>query len=555
MAESAVSAVVGRIGNLVVRESSLLCSVTGEVEFLKEELERLQGFLEDADNKMRSGNASMAVCVRQLRDASYETENIIEAAVYVKLRSRLKKGFMGAISRYARLPRKFVALHKVDVQIRRVRRKISAIENSMFNLNIANLSIDASEDIEDNALIPQNFVDDVVVGFEDECKEIVEKLVDQKNEKLSAVSLVAMGGAGKTTLARKAYNSPRVKEYFNEFAWVTVSQKFKGIDLLNDILKQITGASYESSKATDQIQENEIGKKIHDFLLQRRYLLVLDDVWEADTWEQINRAAKVFPDTNNGSRVLLTTRKKDVAHHIQMPTYVCDLKLMDEEKSWELFKSKALPSYRMYMICNPDKFEEIGRKLARKCAGLPLALAVLGGYLSKNLNLDAWSDLLLGWTSIEEVEVVGHILARSYNDLSNKWRKSCFLYVASFPEDYDITVADLIEVWIAECFIPHTARHTMEETAQRYVTDLAQRNLVQFDFAMASGYMAIQTIRIHDVLRDWCIEEARRDGFLHIIDKTTGQAGASSSDRGSILCNEPTRAPSTPSDSGPLDWK
>ncbi|KAM0855972.1 hypothetical protein ACQ4PT_049425 [Festuca glaucescens] len=185
MAELAVSAVVGRICTLVVRESSLLCAVASEVELLKEELARVQGFLKDADNKMRSGDRSIAVCVWQLRDASHEAEIIIENAEYMKKRNRLKKGFMGAISRYARLPSDLVGLHRVNYQIRHVRRKINEINNSMLTLSVVNLGIDESEDIEDDVYAPHNYENDVVVGLEDECREIVEKLVDQENQNLS----------------------------------------------------------------------------------------------------------------------------------------------------------------------------------------------------------------------------------------------------------------------------------------------------------------------------------------------------------------------------------
>uniref|UniRef100_A0A8R7V9K0 NB-ARC domain-containing protein n=1 Tax=Triticum urartu TaxID=4572 RepID=A0A8R7V9K0_TRIUA len=120
------------------------------------------------------------------------------------------------------------------------------------------------------------------------------------------------------------------------------------------------------------------------------------------------------------------------------------------------------------------------------------------------------------------------ILARSYKDLPNHYLRSCFLYLAAFPEDYIIEVSELIELWIAESFIPHTPKHTLEETARNYVTELAQRSLVQVvDRSRAHGW--IESIRIHDILHDWCIEEARQDGFLDAIDKTAGQAGVSSS--------------------------
>jgi hypothetical protein len=416
-----------------------------------------------------------------------------------------------------------ITLHKVGTEIQRVRRKLSEIFVSAEHLKI-DLHATAVVEVEfpqDYNLMHQYSQDDVVmVGFEDEHREIVEKLVDNKSM-LSVVSIVAMGGAGKITLARKVYTSSIVKKNFHTVAWVTVSQTFKGINLLKDIMKQILGGKDES-REIDQMQEYNVGKKISDFLLQNRYLVVLDDVWKTDTWEQINRMGNVFPDANNGSRVLLTTRKEDVANHVEMPTHVHALKHLDEEKSWELFSSKALPSYKRSLITDVDEFEELGRKLARKCNGLPLGLAVLGAYLSKNLNTQTWYDILLDWTSREDTKTMRDILARSYKDLPNHYLRSCLLYLAAFPEDCEIDVSVIIGLWIAESFIPRTRKRELEETARMYVTELAQRSLIQVvDRSWAHGW--IERIRIHDILRDWCIEEARKDGFLDASDKNTGQ--------------------------------
>nr|UBY07377.1 NBS-LRR disease resistance protein [Dasypyrum villosum] len=538
MAESAISAVLGNVSTLALQETTLLCCASSEVEFLKHELKRLQGFLRDADSKRRLGNPGAAVLVSQIRDAAYEADNVIEAAEYMQKRNRLKKGFMGAIARYGCLPSDLSTLHKVGVEIKRIRRNISEIFESANSLKIvADLAHTSIEKVDvddefpqDYGPIYQNFEDVVMVGFDDEYKKIVGKLFD-KEDSLSVVSIVAMGGAGKTTLARKVYTSSSVKQHFEATSWVTVSQNFKGIDLLKDIVKQIMGGRDESIA---KMNEYEVGKKIHDFLLRKRYLVVLDDVWETDTWDQINKRVKAFPDATNGSRVLLTTRKEDVANHVQMPTYVHHLKKLDEEKSWVLFSSKALPSYRRSVIRDLNEFEKLGRKIAKKCDGLPLALAVLGGYLSKNLNAQIWSDILSDWPSTKNGQMMRDILARSYKDLPNHYLRACLLYLAAFPEDYVIYVRDLIQLWIAESFIPHTPKHILEETARNYVTELAQRSLVQVvDRSRAHGW--IERIRIHDVLHDWCIEEARQDGFLDAINKTAGQTGASSSSSDNLM--------------------
>ncbi|EMS56122.1 hypothetical protein TRIUR3_13885 [Triticum urartu] len=99
MAEAAVTAVLGNLSNIVIQETTFLCAVTLEVGLLRAELVRLQAYLKDADRKWRSGNVRVAVLVSQIRDVAYEAQNVIEAADYMEKRNRLKRGFMGAISR------------------------------------------------------------------------------------------------------------------------------------------------------------------------------------------------------------------------------------------------------------------------------------------------------------------------------------------------------------------------------------------------------------------------------------------------------------------------
>jgi hypothetical protein len=204
-----------------------------------------------------------------------------------------------------------------------------------------------------------------------------------------------------------------------------------------------------------------------------------------------------------------------------MPTHVHALNHLDEEKSLELFRSKALPSYKTSVMRDVDEFEKLGRKLASKCDGLPLALAVLGAYLSKNLNTQSWSNVLLGWPSTKNVDMMREILARSYKDLPNRHLKSCFLYLASFPEDFQIEVFVLIKLWIAEGFIPHAPKYEQEDTARMYVAELAQRSLVHVT-RRCTTHGWIKEIRVHDILHVWCIEEAIQDGFLDIFHRTSG---------------------------------
>jgi hypothetical protein len=206
MAQSAVSTVLGNVTSLAVQETKFLCGITLEVGFLKDELMRLQGYLRDADGKQRLGNEGAAILVGQIRAVSYEVESVIETADYMDKRNRLKKGFMGAISRYARLPTDLVALHSVGVEIQRVRRKLKEIFQSAeclkIDLNSTALVMSIYEDEfpQNYGLIHQSFEHDLVMfGFQDEYKEIVDILLGKENM-LSAISIVAIVSSIRTKL-------------------------------------------------------------------------------------------------------------------------------------------------------------------------------------------------------------------------------------------------------------------------------------------------------------------------------------------------------------------
>jgi hypothetical protein len=115
-------------------------------------------------------------------------------------------------------------------------------------------------------------------------------------------------------------------------------------------------------------------------------------------------------------------------------------------------------------------------QFVHKCGGLPLALMVLGGLLSKKpCNYHAWSKVLntLSWHD-DDGKKCSEIIGTSYEDLPFAL-KSCFMYFAAFPEDYKISATSLLRMWIAEGFIPQEDNRTLEETAESYLEDLVQR--------------------------------------------------------------------------------
>ncbi|KAF8711258.1 hypothetical protein HU200_029278 [Digitaria exilis] len=493
--------------------------------FLKDELSRLQCFLKDADAKTRAGNASATNWVQQIKDAAYEAENIIEVAGFAEERKRIKKGFVGFISRYACFPRDLVTLRKAGIDIRRVRRKIQEIMTSAVTLGTLTIGTNA---ITEPCRAPTNAVyklihdNDVIIGFQDDLNRIGDKLKNMDNKQLTVVSIVATGGVGKTTLARKLYSSAVVTGHFNSFAFTSISQKFDVSHILKDIAQQAMGTKREVEKF-NTMGIDEIARKLHDFLKGNRYLIVLDDVWTTDTWDMLK---KVFPDAENGSRVLLTTRNFQAAKQADKLTFIHKLRHLNEEESWRLFCQRAFPSYETIDTALRLELENLGKNLAKKCSGLPLALVVLGAHLLKNLQLDMWMkmDSYMDWEITEKWKIMQHIIARSYDDMHHHL-KSCFLYMACLPEHNRIADCAVTESWISEELIPQTTRYSLEETAQSYLDELAQRSMVQIiNSSSANGL--IHAIKVHDILQDWAVRKAQKEGFV-IVCKNLGDLRAS----------------------------
>ncbi|RVW93357.1 putative disease resistance RPP13-like protein 3 [Vitis vinifera] len=154
------------------------------------------------------------------------------------------------------------------------------------------------------------------------------------------------------------------------------------------------------------------------------------------------------------------------------------MQLLSEAESWKLFCRTAIPNN---VIDNcPPELKVFGEKMVKKCAGLPLAIVVLGGLLSSKKQLPTVWEQVLNKLQVpfSEGNGVDAILSLSFIDLPHNL-KSCFLYLGLFPEDWVIPKRELLLLWITEGFIPQQDEQRMEDTAEDYLNELINRNLIQ----------------------------------------------------------------------------
>ncbi|XP_057775432.1 putative late blight resistance protein homolog R1B-14 [Salvia miltiorrhiza] len=343
--------------------------------------------------------------------------------------------------------------------------------------------------------------ENAMVGFGDELIQLLDVLTGHRSN-LHIISIVGMGGMGKTTLAKNIYSNQLIIEHFDIRAWATVSQKYNAKQILQQL---VFGQGKSSDKNVD-----ELGEQLHKTLSGRRYLIILDDIWGVEAWNEVRC---FFPDNGSRSRILLTSRLSDVANDCGCSCFPKNL--LDENESWELFCKKAF----QHEDC-PSELEEVGRQIVKLCKGLALSIVVIGGRLLKSSRtVGYWKsvaeDIESSPNSKEKQESLD-VLLSSYNHLPSHL-KPCFLHIGVLKHiNYEnLNILSIIQLWVGEGFLKSNGGRVLEEIAEDYLKELIDRNLIVVEKRSRNGKM--KCCDIHDLLRDLCLKVGEQEGFFHVI--------------------------------------
>ncbi|XP_078153168.1 putative disease resistance RPP13-like protein 3 [Carex rostrata] len=468
MAESIVKVLLTKLTDVGVKEVLRLYDVDEQVETVSRELGWIQAFMKDADKKQIIDERQKH-WVKEVRDVAYLIEDVIDTFLSeVPLKPQKPTGMMESMNKKLKITKNLPTVQKLVHEITQIQKRMDEIEKRRVRYGINTLGEDSGEIKRPirPPVLPD--IDPDIVGFKEDQDHVVKELLDENTKRRSVVSIWGIGGLGKTTIARKVYNCDDIKRQFELRIWVAISQMFELIDILRKIAEQLNLCIDPSKQPTEEV----FLTKLHESLKEKKYLIVLDDVWTDNLWTQIEETLR---DDNNGSRVLITTRFFNIAKKADPTCEPYKPGFLTKELSLELLLKKALPNQDPNKNCFDD-LSDIPDQFVHKCGALPLALVVLGGLLStKPRNYAAWSKVLqtMSW-HVDDGKKCSEIIGTSYEDLPFAL-KSCFLYFAAFPEDRDIDVVSLIRMWIAENFIPDEDNRTLEETAESYLEDLVQR--------------------------------------------------------------------------------
>ncbi|KAK2997550.1 hypothetical protein RJ639_024839 [Escallonia herrerae] len=510
MALVGVDLMIGKIVSILENEASLLCGVYGELDELKRELKGMRSCLEDADRKrdLTEGEKSW---VEDVRDMCNPVEDILEEFIYHRNKPQKGGKFTKHLYRIIKSPNNLLEMHRVASRLQDINKKLKSIPERRQRYLVGPVQVTISNDnqrrVQNDSEALLFAKDDHLVGIEDDERLLVKWLNDEYPGR-SIISVVGMGGSGKSTLAAKVYKNQIIMQQFECYAWIVVAQNYVVEDILTRMIEEFYGSKNEKVPADlSSMRYRELLRVLVDYLAPKRYIIILDDVWDRNLWTDINVSLQ---DEGRRSRVILTTRKEEIAlSSFGVKSYVHHIQPLKPSDAWDLFCVKAFSSNSC-----PEELQHIATELVRKCGGLPLALLALGGVMYSKKESSEWIDFSSGLNqelrSNSGLEVVKGILFLSFSDLPYQLKR-CFLYCCMFPEDYQMERGKLVRLWIAEGFIEYDKAKKPQLLAEEYFVELVHRSLLQAVTRSHTGRPT--TCQMHDLVRELAISTSEAEKF------------------------------------------
>ncbi|RVW74251.1 putative disease resistance RPP13-like protein 1 [Vitis vinifera] len=295
---------------------------------------------------------------------------------------------------------------------------------------------------------------------------------------------------GKTTLAQLVCKDEGIMKHFDPIAWVCISEECDVVKISEAILRALS-----HNQSTDLKDFNKVQQTLGEILTRKKFLLVLDDVWNINHDEQWNTLQTPFKYGEKGSKIIITTRDANVARTMRAYDSRYTLQPLSDDDCWSLFVKHACETENIHVRQNLVLRE----KVTKWCGGLPLAAKVLGGLLRSKLHDHSWEDILKNeiWRLPSEKRDILQVLRLSYHHLPSHLKR-CFGYCAMFPKDYEFEKKELILLWIAEGLIHQSegGRHQMEDLGANYFDELLSGSFFQSSSNDKSRFV------MHDLIND-----------------------------------------------------
>ncbi|WVZ54682.1 hypothetical protein U9M48_005445 [Paspalum notatum var. saurae] len=497
MEGAALSGILNILANklapLVIKQYSSIVGVTKDLQDLQVLVQVINCWLEKAGYEAVESDQ---LWLRQLKHVAYDVDDIVDEC-HLEAEKHEANGGNHILSKsLITKARSFLLKCKAARKIQAIKERFAAIVKQRTDFTAIVNSLPDGHPVPHinrtvRAIPTLPTVDETSVhGRDQEKHEIISKLADNNNQHIiKIVSVIGLGGCGKTTLAKLVFNDGNiVKEHFEVRVWVHVSQEFDVEKLVKKLFEAISGEKSECCSL------QKMAETISNKLTGKRYLLVLDDVWTEDRiqWEEFMVHVKCGAP---GSSILLTTRSIKVAEAVES-TEPFNLPFLSEVDCWAVF----CQSFGMTIEGLDSEFLEVGRVIVNRCGGVPLAVKVLAGVLRDKKRVEEWkamrdSNLL---DADDREQIAFGCLKLSYFHLPCHL-KQCFTICSLFPKGHRIYKEQLIELWIAHDMISLTPGFAyLEDIGAEHFSSLVQVSFLQ-DVAENDGRVIC---KMHDLVHD-----------------------------------------------------
>ncbi|XP_031265745.1 putative disease resistance protein RGA3 [Pistacia vera] len=497
MAESTLFSIATKvlttIGSLVNQQASLLWKLESDLKSLEGTLSSIKAVISDAEKK-QAQNDQLRDWLRKLKDVLLDAEDVLEEFEFQAPRGEVVRQNRSTIRKVRQFFSSFYPFalrYQISHEIKEIRERLDQIESDRIKF-----SLTESTPTEVRHEIPKERETDpflgasCVIGRENDKEKIMSFLMQQANN-VSVIPIVGIGGLGKTILTKMVYNDEMVDRFFPLKMWVCVSDDFDDTRLMKEIIKSATRGD------CNQLKADEILERLQEILTSKKFLLVLDDVWNEKPQKWL-KLKDILMSGVNGSKIIVSTRSKRVAEIMStVPSHF--LQGLSNEESLSLFKKCAFKDGEGKDF---PKLIEIGKEIVRKCKGVPLAVRSLGSLLYANEDAREWLKIKNNdiWQLDQDSEDILPVLKLSYDHLPSHL-KQCFTYLCLFPKDYRYQNFYVAPYWMALGLLETSNENEeLEDVADQYMKVLWSRGFLE---GLDDDYC--WSFKVHDLMHDLAI--------------------------------------------------
>lgn len=498
---SIAEGIIKTLGSLTAQEVALWWGLKDQLRKLKDTVTSIKSVIQDAEEQAQKQNHQIEDWLMKLREAVFDAEDLLDDFSTQVVRKQLMPG--KRVSREVRLffsrSNQFVYGLRMGHRVKALREGLDDIETDSKRFNfVARQEEGASlTTVREQTTSSEP---EVIVGREGD-KVVVKTFLMNSNyeHNVSVISVVGMGGLGKTTLAQHVYNDKQVQVHFGETLWVSVSGSL-------DVRKIIKGVVGRDSD--DQLES--LKKELEVKIEKKKYLLVLDDVWDGedgkDDGEKWDSLKELLPRDAVGSKIVVTTRSHVIAKFTStIEPHV--LQGLSVDDSWDLFRTKAFPQGQE----SGHVDERIRKEIVERCCGVPLVIKAIARLMSLKDRAQWLCFIKQELPHRVKDDNIIHTLKLSYDPLPS-YMKHCFAYCSLIPKGQRIGVKSLIRLWIAQGFVNSSnLGECLEIVGLRCFEHLLWRSF--FHEVEKDDLGNIESCKMHDFMHDLATKVA---GFQSI---------------------------------------